>query len=187
MFASSAFAHQLSHPKTLRIGLMADRLAVSVVFDISPGGDAQQARRLFDANGDKVLDAQERARLVVFLEQTATLFLVVRVEGRPIPLRTVESVSHRADLPTDATEMLGVSMLLVGDLPSTPTLRLEIEDRNADASKDVPVVVDVALDLEVLLAAPGELWRKSREIQRIQLDSTRKLRLTVRRLGSGAT
>ncbi|MBI2375005.1 MAG: hypothetical protein HYV07_13495 [Deltaproteobacteria bacterium] len=180
--AVPAHAHFLSHPKTIRLGVSEDRIAIEVAFDLSPGDEARQARRLFDADADGELSPGETARLLAFLEQTARLFLAVRVDGRLVTLEKQESVAHRIDLPTDATDMLGLSLVLKAPIRigSTP-VRIELVDRNADASKDVPVLVDLGPGIRVVLAAPGELLRRVRQLQRISLDDKRGLVLVLRK------
>lgn len=78
--------------------------------------------------------------------------------------------------------MLGLSLVLKAPIRigSTP-VRIELVDRNADASKDVPVLVDLGPGIRVVLAAPGELLRRVRQLQRISLDDKRGLVLVLRK------
>lgn len=176
----AAEAHVFEHPKILRVGLQADRLLVSVTYDLNPGRQSLEARGLFDRNQDGTLDPEEQAKLAKFLEDSAMLFLKVKIGGQAIRLERLEASPHQLDRPSGSSESLGINLLYSAPLPADG-VELELEDRDRDKQKHVPVVVDLAPTWRVTLASQGELSNATHQIQRVMLAAGAPLRLQVER------
>lgn len=175
-----AQAHVFEHPKILRVGLQPDRLLVSVTYDLNPGRQSLEARGLFDRNQDGALDPEEQVKLAKFLEDSAMLFLKVKVGGQALRLERVEASPRQLDRPSGSSESLGISLLYAAPLPKDAVV-LELEDRDRDRQKHVPVVVDLAPTWRVALASQGELSNTTHQIQRVMLAAGAPLRLEVER------
>lgn len=187
MAAALVPSHALVHPKTIRAGIKLDRVVLSVTYDASPGDEAVQLRRMFDRDADGALDAKEQAKLAELMERTALLWLEVRVGGEKRKLEKVEGSSHHLAEPASSSVSLGVTLLYEVRIdPPAPgaVVEVAIADRDRDASKHVPVTVDVGDGLVVALASQGELEPRSRQIQRVRLSQGAPLRLVLRRPGS---
>ncbi|MBK6684564.1 MAG: hypothetical protein IPG45_08820 [Deltaproteobacteria bacterium] len=175
-----AEAHVFEHPKILRVGLQPDRLLVSVTYDLNPGRQSLEARGLFDRNQDGTLDPEEQVKLAKFLEDSAMLFLKVKIGGQAVRLERLEASPHQLDRPSGSSESLGISLLYAAPLPPEGGV-LELEDRDRDKQKHVPVVVDLAPTWRVALASQGELSNATHQIQRVMLSAGSPLRLQVER------
>lgn len=175
-----AEAHVFEHPKILRVGLQADRLLVSVTYDLNPGRQSLEARGLFDRNQDGTLDPEEQVKLAKFLEDSAMLFLKVKIGGQATRLERLEASPRQLDRPTGSSESLGISLLYAAPLPQGGGV-VEIEDRDRDKQKHVPVVVDLAPTWRVTLASQGELSNTTHQLQRVMLSAGAPLRLQVER------
>jgi len=171
--------HQLEHPKLLRVGVQADRLLVSVTYDLAPGQASQQARALFDRDGDGALNLEEQEKLATYLEKTALLWLRIELDDAPLPLMRIERSSSRLDLPVEATQTLGIALLLQAPLPQRPELRLRIHDRDREADRHVPLSVDLSETWRVRFASEGEL--SGRHLGRIGLLPQRAWSAVLRR------
>jgi hypothetical protein len=165
------------------VGVTSHRIVLSVTYDVNPGDDARQLRSLFDKDSNGTLDPPERELLLRYLEQTATLFLKVELGGAPVNLVPTERIGYRLELPRDSTETLGISLVYLLDETAKDPIALRIDDRNADAKIDVPVVVDLEPGLRVAFANQGELHPREGQIHRVRLH--RDLPLILRVVGSG--
>ncbi len=180
IFALPAHAHRFVHPKSLRVGVHADRLLLSITYDVSPGREARQTRAVFDRDSDGQLDAQEQRKLLHYLEQLATRWLEVSIDGRPQALKRTNVQGHQLNLPSSAHQTLGASMLLSAPLPPG-SLKLTIKDRDKDKKSHVPAVVDLAPQWQVWMSSQGELHPSARRLRRIRLAPGRALVLHLRR------
>lgn len=189
-FASTAHAHSFEHPKVLEIGLHASELVVSVRYDLSPGDESRLVRALFDRNTDGKLDSAEQQKLARYLERAAMLFFELRIQSEPGSLVRQSVSAHRVELPVEATQTMGVSMLYVATLPKVlpgALLEIEIIDRDKDSAKHVPVTVGLSDGWEVAFSSQGELHPVPRQIHRVKLQRGRPLVLRLRhgsRLGA---
>lgn len=180
--AARAEAHKFLDPKHLRLGLDEDRLLVSVTYDLEAGDDAKLLRSLFDRDADRRLDDREREKLLDYLEQTALLWLVIEVNGQKQKLERLERRGVRLDLPADAAQNLGLAALYAVPLPEKAArLELHVTDRDKDAAKDVPVIVDLGDGDRVAFSSQGELHPRLRQIHRIRLQPGMDLRLEIER------
>lgn len=177
-----AEAHKLIYPKTIRLGVRGDELALAVNYDVDAGDSAQLMRRLFDRNADGRLDADEQGKILELLERTANLWLTVKIDGQKRALHRAERRGFQLDLPADATQNLGVALLYTTPLPpwrDGRILRIELVDRDQDAAKVVPVTVDLPSGAEVRLSSLGELHPRLHQIHRVMLAPERGLRLEL--------
>ncbi len=173
-----ALAHRFEHPKVIRVGVQRDEIVVAYSYDVNPGTEALRTRALFDRDADGRLDAEEQARLQKYLVDTALLWMRVRVQDRPIDLRTSTVTANRLDRPADDTTTLGISALV--RVPRPPgALVIELEDRDKDARKHVPVVVDFAGEESVALASQGEFDPEARQLRGVRLEPERALVLRL--------
>lgn len=180
LFAVPALAHRFVHPKSLRVGVRSDRVLLSITYDVSPGREARQTRAVFDRNSDGRLDEKEQRALLRYLEQLATRWLEVSVDGARQTLKRTSVQGHQLDLPADAHQTLGASMLLTAPLPRG-SLKLRIKDRDKDKKSHVPTVVDLAPQWQVQMSSQGELHPKARRLRRIRLAPGRALVLHLQR------
>ncbi len=177
---TAALAHRFAHPKVLRLGVQPARLVIAWSYDVNPGPDALRTRGLFDRDADGRLDAAERQKLQKYLLDTTLLFLRVRIDGAPVDLTGAQVEAHRMDRPADDDSTLGISALVT--VPRPPgAFELVVEDRDKDATKHVPVVVDLAVAEPVALASQGELDPAARRIHGVRLERGRPF---VLRLGA---
>jgi hypothetical protein len=175
-----ALAHRFEHPKVLRIGVQAERLVIAWNFDVNPGPDALRTRGLFDRDADGRLDDGERKKLEKYLLDTTLLFLRIRIDGAAVDLTGARVEAHRMDRPAADDSTLGISALVTVPRPAG-AFELVVEDRDKDATKHVPVVVDLAVAEPVALASQGELDPAARRIHGIRLERGRPF---VLRLGA---
>lgn len=173
-----ASAHRFEHPKVIRIGVQPERIVVAFSYDVNPGVEALRTRALFDRDSNGQLDEDERKRLQKYLVDTALLWMRVRVQDRPIDLRTSTVTPNRLDRPADDSTTLGISALLTVPRPAGP-LEIVVEDRDKDAKKHVPVIVDFGRDEGVALASQGELDPEARQLRGVRLEPGRTLVLRL--------
>lgn len=178
----SARAHKFLDPKHLRLGIERDRIVLGVTYDVDAGGDAKLLRGLFDRDSNGALDAAEQQKILDFLEETSFLWLSITVDGRKLSLKLLERSGLRLDLPAGSTQNLGLSAVYEARL-STAAAALEIvvADRDKDAAKRVPLIVDLMPGDEVAFASQGEWHPKLRQIHRIALGADAPFVLKVRR------
>lgn len=177
--ALPAGAHQLDHPTLLRMAVRPDAVVVSVTYDVDPGDPSRQLRGLFDRDSDGQLDVGEQAKLLRYLEDTARLWLEVDLGGRPLALVVRSREGSRLGLPAEATSSLGISLVLTASVALADPARLRIADRDKDASRHVPLVVDVAPELHPRFASRGEWHPELRQLHRVMLGPDRALELTL--------
>lgn len=173
-----AEGHVFEHPKILRLGVLPDRLLVSITYDLNPGRESMEARGLFDRNQDGILDPEEQVKFARFLEESATLFLEVKIDGQPIKLTRVEASPHLLDRPAGSSETAGIGLLFAVPLKEGP-VTIAVRDRDRDKQKHVPVVVDLAPTWSVALASQGELSHVERRIERVMLGPGADLELRL--------
>jgi hypothetical protein len=176
-----AWAHRFAHPKLLRLGIAKEQIVLSLTFDVNPGEESRFLRRLFDKDSNGKLDEAEQAALLRYLEETATLFLKLRIGGKAVPLVAAERNGSRLGLPRESSDTLGVALLFRAAIPASPELlELEVEDRMADAKTDVPLVVDLDPAAVVAFASQGELHPREHQLQRVRLAQDWPFVLRVR-------
>lgn len=179
--AGAALAHRFEHPRQLRVGLDEQRLVVSMVYDLDPGEPSRTARQLFDRNTDGELDEAERALLEAWMERTALRAFQVHAGLREdamtrLAFETVRRDGHRTTLPSQATETLGLSLLLHAPLPAdAETLRLELRDEEPDRRKHVPLILDVGPGWALRFASQGEWHPGARQLHRVALSKEHPL------------
>lgn len=175
------FAHQFTHPKTLRLGVRPDRLVLQIQYDVSPGRDARRTRALFDRDSDGALDAGERARLVSYFEDLCRTWLRVELNGAPVAWKRRGASPHRLDRPVEDDTTLGVALLYEAAIPAGEPIHLLVRDRTRDRDRHVPLVVDLAPGLRVRWASQGELHPGAGRIRRVSLSEGRPLELRLSR------
>lgn len=182
-----AVAHRFEHPRQLRIGLDADRILVSMVFDLDPGEPSRTARQLFDRNTDGQIDEDERALLERWMERTALRFFEVSATGpdaapKVFTFETLRREGHKSDRPSSATETLGLSLLLSAPLPeATSELWLQVKDQEPDQRKHVPLLLDLAPGWALRASSQGEWHPATRQLRRVSLSAGRPLCLHISR------
>lgn len=176
-------AHQLDHPKVLRLGVRRERLILSVTFDTNPGQESARVRATFDRDASGALDGAEAERLERFLLDSALLFLAVRVDGAPVDLERLELVRTGFEEPVGSARSLGFAALLGwagAELAPGQAREVVVADRDKDRTRHVPLVVDVGAGLEVAFASQGELDPHLRQLRRIMLREGAPLVLRLR-------
>lgn len=177
-----AQAHQFQHPKILRLGVKRDRLILSLSYDINPGEDSKRMRSLFDRDANGALDDAEQQRLARYLEETATLWMKMTIDGEAAKLERVQVVPNRLVAPGESTDSLGIAILYEIPLPKSATVAIELFDRDKDRMRHVPLTIDLGADWRVAFSSQGELYPKSRQIQRVLLKEDAPLLLRLRRI-----
>ena len=178
-----AAAHTFEHPKNVRIEVRAQHMVITVGYDVDPGRPSQLLRGLFDRNSDGEIDATEQVALLRYLERTAMLFFSMTVAGEQAQLVRKAARAYRIDRPVDSTKSLGIQLRYHAPL-SRPdggrVLEVQVEDRDKDARKHVPLEAIVAPDWSIHLASQGEWEPAVRRLSRVRLDRTRPLQLGLR-------
>jgi hypothetical protein len=180
-FSLPALAHQFIDPKHLRLAIQPERLLLSLTYDVSPGGDARLLRGLFDRDTDGKLSPAEQELLLGYLEEMATLWLSIRSGGKKLTLERLDRRGSGMDLPADATQTLGAALLYAAPLAPWTELEVTVADRDKDAQKRVPIVVDLGPDDSVMFANQGELQPRLGQIHRAWVGQDRPLVLRLRR------
>jgi hypothetical protein len=183
--STRAEAHRFEHPRQLRVGITKERIVVSMIYDLDPGERSRTARQLFDRNTDGQVEPDEQKLLEAWMERTALRFFSISLavsggEAAPLPLETVRREGHRTELPSRASESLGSSLLLSAPLPPEASgWILEIKDQDVDASKHVPLVLDLAPGVSLRYASQGEWHPTARQLHRVALGKEQHLRLEL--------
>lgn len=178
----TALAHRFAHPKSLRLGVRDGRLLLAISFDVNPGRDALRTRALFDRDSDGRLEEAEQAKLRATLENQARLWLKTRLGTDPVDWRRREATGHRLDRPVSDDGTLGLSLLYEAPIGARDEISLTIEDKDRDASKHVPLTVDVGPGWRIERASQGEWHRAPRQLSRVALAKGRPLVLVLSRV-----
>ncbi|MFO0724970.1 MAG: hypothetical protein U1E65_14415 [Myxococcota bacterium] len=181
LWAPRAWAHKFEHPTVLRLGLRDGELLLSVVYDLNPGDESKQLRGLFDRDGNGSLDESERAKILDYLVRTVELWLKLRLDGAPLRLEKAQIQGTHLDSPPGSTESLGISILYKASIPVRAALRLEVEDRDKDAEKVVPLTLDLGPGWTLELASQGEWQPRIRSLERVFLGPSEGLRIELSR------
>jgi len=176
-FGNPAEAHKFDHPKSIRLGITPGAVAVAVTYDVDPGDPSRQLRGLFDRDGDLQLGMEEQARLTKYLEDTATLWLKVEVDGLPVTLARRAREVTALELPVGSSKTLGISLVYTASVSAG---RLRLRDRDKDARTHVPVVVDLAPGLRLRSANQGEWHPRLRQVHRVMVGPELPLEIDVR-------
>ncbi len=176
-----AEAHRFEHAKALRLGVKADRLYLSVSYDVNPGQDTLRTRALFDRDSDGKLNDREQALLMGSLEKMCWLWLDISVNGQALKWTRKERAGHRLKRPTTDGGGLGLSLLYEVALPTGTGFTITILDRDKDKTKHVPMQVDFGPGVIVEAASQGEWQGPVRQIRGIALGKMRPLTLRLRR------
>jgi hypothetical protein len=166
----AAISHQLEHPKSLRLGIRADAVVLSVTYDVDPGEPSRLLRGLFDRDASGQLEPAEQAMVTRYLEDTARLWLVLEADGRPLTWQTRSREGARLDQPAASTGSVGLSLVLTASVAMGAELRLRLADRDRDTRKHVPAVVDVAPGLRLRYASRGEWHTTLRQLHQVRLS-----------------
>lgn len=174
-----AGAHRFEHPKSLRLGVKGDRLVLAIAYDVNPGRDAARARALFDRDADGALDPKEQALLLDGLEQRARHFLEVELDGAAVDWKAEARTGHRLDRPAADDTTLGAALVYSAALPGGAAHRVTIRDRDRDAARHVPLVVDLAEGWRIIRASQGEWHPEVRRLRGAILRRDRPLELVI--------
>jgi len=170
LVADAASAHPFEHPKTMQLSVQKDRILIAMGYDVDPGDSARLLRSLFDRDADGRLGPPEHELLARYLERTALMFLFVHVDGQPVPLLRREAHAFRIGADVSNTASMGIQLVYEIALPTGGTrFRARIEDRDKDARKHVPTIVDLGANWLVQFASQGELSLSEKQIRNVRL------------------
>ena len=180
----TAHAHRNKYPKLLTVELRDASALVTVSYTISSGKEATLLRALYDRDSNGRLDGEEQERLTEYIERTAVMFLRMNINGELTRLVQRESNMQRLDSRADSRNAFRVQMrfaLTVPKLKRGETFKLSITDRDKDALRQVPTVIDVGQSWSIVMASQGEYHPTTRQILDVQLAEDRNLELVIRR------
>ena len=148
-------AHALEHPKREVLALAPERLVLDVAWELPPGDEASELRRLFDGDRDGTLSAAEADRAAAWVADAATAFLSLAVDGVPVaPAREAVRGHGLRGRTADDSGLLVVVRLAAALPPPSGVRVVRLADRDRDASKHVPVRVELH-GLALAGASPG--------------------------------
>jgi|GEM_PF-2427644 len=180
----SAEAHRTRYPKLLTIELRDASILVTVGYTISTGKEATLLRALYDRDADGRLSGEEQERLTAYIERTAVMFLRMNINGELTRLVQRESNMQRLDSRADSRNAFRVQMRFAVTIPKLKrgeTFTLSVEDRDKEALRKVPTVVDVGKSWSIVMASQGEYHPTTRQILDVQLDEENRLEMIIRR------
>ncbi|MEE2903968.1 MAG: hypothetical protein VYC39_16700 [Myxococcota bacterium] len=180
----TAEAHRTRFPKLLTIELREASILVTVSYTISSGKEATLLRALYDRDADGRLSGEEQERLTDYIERTAVMFLRMNINGELTRLVQRESNMQRLDSRADSRNAFRVQMRFAVTVPKLDrgeTFTLSVEDRDKDALRKVPTVVDVGQAWSIVMASQGEYHPTTRQILDVQLDEENRLKLIIRK------
>jgi hypothetical protein len=186
----AALAHRFEHPKIVEAEVRPDHVVIWWSYDVDPGEASRQLRALFDRDADGRLSPAEQSALTEYLVRTAGLFSELEVDGAPVTPERISTRPSRVELPTEASQSLGVRVELRLPLPDRPRVELRWRDRDKDARRHVPLTLRLDPGWRVRLASQGELEPSTRTVRSVRLGPGRGLDLRLdrgdARVGVGA-
>ena len=184
VFSTSSEAHRLKYPKSLTLELRNKKVLLTMTYTVNPGQEASMLRALYDRDADGRLNGEEQERLTEYLEKMATMFLRVSIDGEIARLVQLDSSMQRADFRATSSKAMGMQLRFSAPLPEVEkgkTFTMSVVDRDKDAKKHVPTVVDVGKNWSVIMADQGEFHPTTRQVLNVKLSEEATLNLEIRR------
>ena len=156
----------------------------TVTYTVNPGQEASMLRALYDRDASGRLDGEEQERLTEFLEKSAVMFLRVKIDGNLARLVQLDSVMQRAAVNVEASKAMGIQLRFSTPLPEKKkgeTFTFEVVDRDKDATKHVPTVIDIGKAWSVISSNQGEFHPTTRQVLKVRLAEEANLQMTIRR------
>ena len=126
---------------------------MEVQYDVSPGDDPKNIRKLFDADQNGQLDATEAERLLDYLE-VACAGLVLRVDGKKAAFTRVSRSAKQAEGQVDRASEINFHLVLESPLALSPGLHwVEVSERSRLGV--VPVGLRLSSPLRLVASSQG--------------------------------
>jgi hypothetical protein len=144
-------AHQFAHPKVEAITIDPNRLRVEVQYDLSPGDEPRNLRKLFDADQNGQLDTTEAEKLLDYLE-LGCAGLVFRLDAHKVSFSRLSRDAKQVEGQVDRASEINFHLVLESPLSLSPGLHwVEISERSRLGI--VPVGVKLSSPLRLVTSS----------------------------------
>jgi hypothetical protein len=154
-FTVKVSAHQFAHPKVEAVTIEKNRIQVEIQYDLSPGDEPKNIRKLFDTDQNGQIDATEVEKLLDYLEAGCG-GLVLRLDDKKTIFKRVSRDAKQAEGQVDRASEINFHLIVEASVDISSGLHwVTLSERSRLGV--VPVGVKLSAPLQFVTSSQAPL------------------------------